>query len=136
MYLLDTNVLSEFRRPERADPKVTHWAQGQFLDDFYVSTITILELEIGCLRLERRDPKQGRHLRHWIENAVLARYQTRILPFDIAMARECARQHVPDPKPERDAMLAATAVILGLTLVTRNTKDFEGTGVRLINPWL
>lgn len=136
MYLLDTNVLSEFRRPEKSDPKVIDWAKGQFLEELYVSAITILELETGCLRLERRDPIQGMRLRQWLETAVLARYQDRILPFDMRMARECARQQVPDPKPDRDAMLAATAIIQGFALVTRNTKDFERTGAKLINPWL
>lgn len=136
MYLLDTNVLSELRRPDRAHPNVTNWAAGAFLNDLFLSSITILELEMGCLQMERRDPLQGRLLRKWLQISVLVRYNGRILPVDTRVAQTCARLHVPNPKPERDAMIAATAIEYNFTLITRNTADFQATGVRLLNPWL
>jgi toxin FitB len=136
MYLLDTNVLSELRRPTQAHANVVAWAKGQFLEELYLSAVTILEIEMGCLQMQRRDSRQGDVLRQWIETSVLARYHRRILSIDTMIARECARLHVPDPQPERDALIAATALAHGLTLVTRNTKDFKRTGVKVINPWL
>jgi toxin FitB len=136
MFLLDTNVISELRREQLAHPNVALWAGSKFADDLFLSAITIMEIELGCLRLERRDPRQGKALRDWLENYVLDHFQGRILSIDTAIARQCARLHVPDPKPERDSMIAATALVHEITLVTRNTKDFARTGARIINPWL
>jgi toxin FitB len=136
MYLLDTNVVSELRRVTLGHPNVLKWAKGIDQDDFFVSAITIMELEIGCLRLERRDAIQGRLLRDWLQNVVLEQFESRVLPVDLYVAQQTALLHVPDPKPERDAFIAATSIIHDLTLVTRNTKDFARTGVRLLNPWL
>lgn len=136
MYLLDTNVVSELRKARRADAVVRAWAEETPTGLFWLSTITLLELEIGVLRMERRDAAQGALLRRWLENWVLVRFGERMLSVDIAAAREGARLHVPDPRPERDALIAATALVHGLTLVTRNTADFEPMGVSLLNPWL
>ncbi len=137
MYLLDTNLVSELRkaRTGKADPGVVSWAAGVSADDLYVSVITILELELGVQLRERRDPAQGALLRAWLEQQVIAGFADRVLPIDLAIARRCAGLQVPDPRPDRDALIAATALVLGLTVVTRNVRDFEGTGVALCNPW-
>jgi predicted nucleic acid-binding protein len=94
-----------------------------------------MELETGILRLERRDPRQGTALRTWLENAVLTAFNGRLLPVDIAVAQRCAALHAPDPRNDRDALIVATALVHGMTVVTRNTGDFEPTGVTLLNPW-
>ena len=95
-----------------------------------------MEIELGVLRMERRDKRQGAELRIWLEAQVLPDFSGRILPLEIAVARQCASLHVPDPMPERDAMIAATALVHGMTLVTRNVGDFQRAKVRLFNPWL
>ena len=135
MYLLDTNVISELRKGAHADAVVRAWAENAPANSFWLSTITVLELEIGVLRIERRDAAQGALLRQWLENWVLSRFSERTLDVDVAIARRCASLHVPDPRPERDALIAATALTHGLTMVTRNLVDFEPMGVALINPW-
>lgn len=133
-YLLDTNVHSELRRDDRADPTVRNWAMTCKPDDFLLSAITILEMELGVLRLARRDPKQAQPLRAWIQKT-LGDFAGRIVVIDAAVAVRCAALHVPNPKPDRDAYIAATALVHDLTVITRNTQDFAGTGVRLFNPW-
>ncbi|MBK6975117.1 MAG: type II toxin-antitoxin system VapC family toxin [Sterolibacteriaceae bacterium] len=135
MFLLDTNVVSELRRPDRADPGVLAWASATPLASFFLSSVTVLELELGVLLLERRDATQGAVLRTWIDDQVLPRFEGRILAIDTAVARRCARLHVPDPRAERDALIAATALVHGMTVVTGNALDFEATGVALFNPW-
>ena len=134
-YLLDTNVVSELRRPETANPDVKAFAAAHSAEQFFLSAISVLELETGVLRVERRDARRGERLRRWLERKVLLPFDGRILPFDAEAARCWARLHVPDRLPERDAMIAATALVRGLVVVTRNPKDFEATGVRLLNPW-
>lgn len=101
----------------------------------YISAITAMELELGILRVERRDAAQGEKLRTWMRTRVLPEFVERTLPIDAAVALRCARLHVPDPRSERDAYIAATALVHGMTVVTRNLADFEPTGVRLLNPW-
>ena len=137
MFLLETNVVSELRkiRLGKSDPRVATWADSVDAGNLYVSAITILELEIGILRLERKDAKQGEILRNWLTTLVIPEFRGRIFPIDTVIAQRCARLHVPDPRAERDALMAATALVHGLTLVTRNTADFETTGARLLNPW-
>lgn len=136
MYLLDTNVVSELRKAARADASVRAWAENTAAGSSWLSTITALELEIGVLRMERRDVAQGAQLRRWLEDWVLTRFKERMLDVDVTVAREGARLRVPDPRPERDALIGATALTHGLTLVTRNVGDFEPMGVALLNPWL
>lgn len=136
MYLLDTNVVSELRKAAHADATVRVWAENISAGSFWLSTITVLELEIRVLRMERRDVAQGARLRRWLEDWVLARFKARMLDVDVTIAREGARMQVPDPRPERDALIGATALTHGLTLVTRNVGDFEPMGVALLNPWL
>lgn len=137
MYLLDTNVVSELRRAKagKADPYVTAWALSVPVVSLFLSAITVLELELGVLLMERRDPAQGAVLRIWLEQQVLPAFSGRILAVDTAIARRCARLHVPDPRSERDALIAATALIHGLIVVTRNVTDFQPTGVGTLDPW-
>ena len=135
MYLLDTNVVSALRRPEKADPALRQWADSVPLELFYLSVITILEIEIGAGLVARRDKAQGDILRRWIEDHTLPAFEGRILAIDTAIARQCARLHIPDPRPDRDAMIAATALVHGLTVATRNDADFAPMRVPLLNPW-
>jgi predicted nucleic acid-binding protein len=101
----------------------------------FMSVIGVQEIEIGVLLAERRDPPQGRMLRRWLEEHVLHAFADRLLPVDTSVARRSAALHVPNPRPVRDALMAATALVHGLTIVTRNVPDFRGTGVALLNPW-
>ena len=135
MFLLDTNALSELRRRDRTDPKVAEWADDIHPSDLFLSVITILEIEAGTLLLERRDKAQGAVLRAWIDKKVLPTFEGRILPVDTAIALRCARLHVPNPRAERDALIAATALVHNLKLATRNVADFAPMGVDLLNPW-
>ena len=137
MFVLDTNVVSELRKINsgKADRHVAQWADDVDAGSLYISAITILELEIGILQTERRDPAQGATLRTWLEKSVLPEFEGRIFPVDTAVAQRCARLHVPDPRAERDALIAATALVHGMIVVTRNVADFAATGVSLQNPW-
>jgi toxin FitB len=137
MFLLDTNVVSELRkvRLDKADINVAKWADSLDAASLYLSAITIMELETGVLQIERRDTRQGQVLRTWLDNYVLLEFTGRVLSVDTAVAQRCARLHVPDPRAERDALIAATALVHGMTVVTRNVDDFEATGVPLLNPW-
>ena len=101
----------------------------------FISSITILELQLGALQLAHRDPAAGRVIREWVERTVIERFRDRILAVDLAVALKCAELHVPDPKSERDALIAATALVHNLVVVTRNTTDFTRTGVRMLDPW-
>jgi toxin FitB len=136
MFLLDTNVISELRRPERADANVRMWASVTPAESHWISVVTVLELERGTLLMERRDALQGAILRRWLEHEVLRSHTVRLLTVDAVIARACAKLHVPDPRPERDALISATALVHGLTVVTRNTANFAPMGVALFNPWL
>jgi toxin FitB len=135
MFLLDTNVVSELRRPKMANSNVVAWAGSIPAARFFLSAISILEIELGALQVARRDAAQGTVLRTWIDDQVLPRFDGRILAVDTAVAQRCARLHVPDRHSERDALIAATAIVHGLTVVTRNVADFEPIGVVLLNPW-
>jgi hypothetical protein len=137
MYLLDTNLVSELRkvRSGKADPGVAAWADGVDASSLFLSSITLHELELGVLLAERRDPTQGALLRHWLQQAVVPAFAGRILAVDAAVALRSAALHVPDPKPFRDGLIAATALVHSLVVVTRNLADFEATGVPLLNPW-
>jgi hypothetical protein len=135
MYLLDTNVISELRKAGKADPRVVAWAKIVSPASLYLSAISILELELGVLLMERRDPMQGTILRSWIDDHVLPAFTGRILAIDTAVAQCCAALHVPNPRSDRDALIAASALTHRMTVVTRNIADFQETGVPLINPW-
>lgn len=137
MYVLDTNVVSELRkiRAGKADSNVAAWTESVDAAELYVSAITIMELELGVLSIERSDATQGALLRAWLEQHVLPEFSGRTLPVDTAVALRCARLHVPNKRGERDALIAATALVHGMTVVTRNVADFQPTGVAIINPW-
>jgi toxin FitB len=136
MFLLDTNVISELRRKGKADPKVLAWSNSVHPEDLFVSAVTLLELEMGMLMKARNDPVAGQALNKWIRERVLPSFDGRIMPIDAEVALRCAALHARNPKSERDALIAATALVHNLTVVTRNTPDFNGTGTALLNPWL
>ena len=135
MYLLDTNVVSEMRRRTRMAPAVAAWAAQVPPMDLYLSVLSVMELETGAPLVARRDPAQGHLLIDWIERNVLRAFDGRILPVDLAAVRRCAALHVPDPRPVKDALIAATAASHRLSVVTRNVRDFDGLGVPVLNPW-
>jgi len=138
MFLLDTNVVSELRKAGdgKADASVVAWVSGLDASAFYLSVVTLMELDLGIRLIERRDPLQGAKLRAWMDNRVLPEFSERTMPVDMAVALRCAPLHVPDPRPERDAFIAATALVHGMTIVTRNVADFAPLGVDLVNPWI
>ena len=135
MYLLDTNVVSELRKAKRAHRSVLTWAQSLPASSLYLSVISILELEIGVLLIERRDQKQGKILRAWMDTHVLPAFAGRILAIDTAVAQRCAALHVPDPRSHRDALIGTTALVHGMTVVTRNVSLFQPMGIAVLNPW-
>jgi predicted nucleic acid-binding protein len=135
MYLLDTNVVSELRKGKRADANVRRWARPIPASSLYISVISVLELEIGILLVERRDRKQGVILRAWMDGHVLPTFTSRILVIDAAVARRCAALHVPNPQSDRDALIAATALIHSMMVATRNVDHFQPAGVAVVNPW-
>ena len=135
MFLLDTNVISELRRLDKAHRNVVAWANAQAAASFFISAISIFEIELGALLIARKDAAQGNALRAWIDHQILPRFEGRILAIDATVAQRCARLHVPNPRADRDALIAATALVHNLSVVTRNEADFASTGVALINPW-
>lgn len=137
MNLLDTNVVSELRkiRAGKADLNVATWASRVPPTQCFLSVITLQELEIGVRLIERKDKRKSKLLRTWLDQHVLAEFAERLLDVNSVIARISAELHVPNPKPFRDSLIAATAHIHSLTLVTRNTSDFNTSGISLINPW-
>jgi predicted nucleic acid-binding protein len=135
MYILDTNVISELRKAKKTHPNVKKWAERVPSASLYISVISVLELEIGILLVDRRDNQQGAILRAWMDRHVLPTFSGRILAIDTDVVRRCATLHVPNPRSDRDALIAATALVHGLTVVTRNVPDFERTGVGILNLW-
>lgn len=138
MYLLDTNVISELRKAgsNRANTNVIKWAKDKPTTSLFISVITVFEIEMGVLLIERKDPKQAAIYRTWLNSHVLKAFSDRVLPFDTSVALKCAQLHVPNPKSERDGMIASTSIIHGLTLVTRNEKDFKHMDIEVVNPWV
>jgi predicted nucleic acid-binding protein len=137
MLLLDTNVISELRkvRDGRTNPLFIAWAKTLDWSDLYLSVITLYELELGVGRLEEYDTVQGKILRTWLGESVLKRFESHILPVNEAVATRSAQLQIPRTRQVEDTLIAATAYVYNLRVVTRNVSDFEGTGVRIINPW-
>jgi toxin FitB len=134
MYLVDTNVISELRKRHRAEPAVIRWFRETPEALMMISVVTVAELEAGVQQLERRDAVQGALIRRWVDG-VMREFGDRCVSIEVAAGRICGGLHVPDPRPERDAWIAATALARGLTVVTRNTRDFLPMGVKVLNPW-
>ncbi len=137
MYLLDTNVISEFRKAAggKADRHVAAWASSVPSESMFLSAVCLLEMELGTLLMERRDARQGAILRSWMGDHVLPAFAGRILVVDTPVALRGAALQVPNPRSYRDALIAATALVHGMTVVTRNVKDFAATGVSILDPW-
>jgi toxin FitB len=130
-------VLSELRKvgDGKADPNVTAWISAQDSRDLYVSVITILELARGILSIQRRDNDQGSRLRPWMDSRVRPEFAGRMISIDEVIATRCAHLHIPDRRNEADALIAATAIVHRLVVVTRTIQDFQGTGAVLVDPW-
>jgi len=137
MYVLDTNILSELRprRNRESDPRVIAWARSVSPSSLYLSVICIFELQMGILQKQRTDQAQASVLRSWLTDYVMRSFSDRILPVDTAVALRCAALHVPDPFSYRDSLIAATALVHSMTVVTRNVSHFARSGVKVLNPW-
>ena len=133
-FLLDTNVISELRKGQRADLNVTSWFAQIADEEIFLSVVTIGEIRRGVESVRRRDPDAAASLDRWLARLSEA-HGERILPVDRTIAEEWGRMNVPNPLPVIDGLLAATARVLGLTLVTRNVADVEATGVELLDPF-
>ena len=133
-YLLDTNVISELRKGKRCDPRLADWFAGVVEDDIFLSVLTIGELRKGIEQIQRRDQKSASALNRWL-GRLIDSFQDKILPVDRAIAEEWGRMNVPGPLPVIDSLLAATAKLHDLSLVTRNIKDIARTGVTCLNPF-
>ena len=133
-YLVDTNVLSEARKP-RGDVGVKEWWRLQAVESLAISVITVLEIDVGIRRLRRHDPDSAAVLQRWLDERVMVAFRGRVLPFDLECSWRTAPLHVPDPAPEHDAIIAGTALAHGLVVVSRNVDDFARLGVEVVNPW-
>jgi predicted nucleic acid-binding protein len=133
-YLVDTNVISELRKGERADPAVQAWFASVADEEIFLSVLTVGEIRQGVEWIRRRDPAAATALDRWLDR-VVDMHRDRLVPVDRLVAEEWGRMNVPDPLPVIDGLLAATAKITGLTLATRNVADVERTGVDLVNPF-
>jgi len=135
MFLVDTNVVSELRNYPRANPNVRAWEKSVNPASMFFSVICLFELELGTRQIEQRDPRQGKALRVWLDQQILPAFDGRIIAVDIEIVRVCAAINVPDRRPFRDSLIAATALVHGMTVVTRNVADFSPAGVPVLNPW-
>ena len=133
-YVLDTNVVSALRKPDR-NPEVRAWALPIPPAELFVAANTIAEVERGVMAKERTDPAQGDVLRRWFEDRLLPTFDSRVLPFDLPAARILAAYRVPEHAPYADAVIAAVAESADKIVVTRNTRHFEPLGVRCLDPW-
>jgi predicted nucleic acid-binding protein len=133
-FLADTNVLSELRKRTRADERVRAWTAAHGWSAIHTSWIAIAEMKRGAALVARRDPAQAAMLEKWISE-VLDHLGDRVLPVERSVAEAWAHLMVPNPRPAMDALIAATAQVHGLTLATRNVRDFAGSGISLVDPW-
>ena len=132
--LVDTNILSELRKGKRCDARVAKWVDSVAPESLFTSVLVIGEIRRGIERVRRNDAQQARALARWLERVRLA-FAGRILDVTEQVAEEWGRLDGPDPRPAIDGLLAATAKVNGLTLVTRNATDFESAGVAVLNPF-
>ena len=135
MYLFDTNVVKAMRFLTRQPLPFRAWAESVTFEHCYLSVISRMESEVGALRLGRRAPASAVRLRQWIEHEVEPTFAGRVLSVDERVAVACAPFHVPDPSPDRDALIGATAMVHDLTMVTRNARDFARFPLRVVDPW-
>ena len=135
MFLLDTNVVSELRKASRCDPRVAAWQARQSAAACFLSAVTVMEIRLGIELARRNDAKKALVLEEWLEQRVKKAFDGRILPVDVPIAEKCALLHAERPRPFRDGLILATAAAHGLTVVTRNTKDFLGGAVPVVDPW-
>jgi predicted nucleic acid-binding protein len=137
IYLLDTNVLSELRKaPMQMNARVKAWVSAQGVETLYISVVSVLEIRRGIHKLEQRgDSAQAKIFHTWLARRVLPAYANRILGINPDVALRAAILPWPNPDDYRDALIAGTALVHGATVVTRNTKHFESSGAKLINPW-
>ncbi|WP_295452717.1 type II toxin-antitoxin system VapC family toxin [uncultured Thiodictyon sp.] len=133
-FLIDTNVISELRKGKKANAKVRQWFESTDESDIYLSALTLGEIRNGVERLRRRDPASAAVLESWLGQLVESTTD-RVLPVTPEIADRWGRLGVPDPLPVIDSLLAATALVHGLILVTRNVSDVERTGVSVFNPF-
>jgi predicted nucleic acid-binding protein len=133
-YLIDTNVISELRKGERADPNAAAWFAALADEEIFLSVLTLGEIRRGIESVRRRDPDGAAALDRWLAS-LAERHADRVLPVDRSVAEEWGRLGVPDPVPVVDGLLAATARVAGITLATRNVADIERTGVDCVNPF-
>jgi predicted nucleic acid-binding protein len=136
MYLLKTNTVFELRKamPRKAHPNVKNWFDLIDGSEAFISVITLQELEIGTLLMERKDASQGKILRTWVEEYVKPIFKNNTLTVTEDVAITSARHYIPNPKPTRDALIAATAEVFKLKIVTRNVADFEYSSAKILNP--
>lgn len=133
-YLIDTNVISELRKRERANPLVVDWFRSRQPQEIFLSVLTLGELRHGVERVRRRDPNTALALGRWLDS-ILERFGDRILDVDRAVAERWGRIGIPDPLPDVDALIAATALVHDLVVVTRNVKHIATSGVQYFNPF-
>lgn len=134
-FLLDTNVLSEIRKGRNGNDGVRRWASSEDEAHFALSVISIKEIEYGILSKLRSDPDQSIIFRLWLDHHLLPRYADRILDVNVEVAQRAAAFDVPDPRPVADGLIAATAIVHNLTVVTGNVRHFRPMGVPLLNPF-
>jgi predicted nucleic acid-binding protein len=135
LFLLDTNVISAARRPERQEPAFQHFMREFDVEDAFLSSVTIMEIRFGIQREQRKDPDFASDLEKWLKEIVLTNFASRIIPFGLDIAIRAGALPTTDRRPTADAMIAATAMEHGLQVVTRNVAHFEPLGVACVDPW-
>lgn len=133
-FLIDTNIISEVRKGDRCNPAVAAWWAGVAEDDLWLSVLVLWEIRKGVELARRRDPEKAAALEAWLEK-VVSGFRDHFLPVDATVAEEWGRLNAVRPVPVIDALLAATAKVNGLTLVTRNGSNVAGLGVDVLNPF-
>jgi predicted nucleic acid-binding protein len=134
-FLLDTNVISELRKRARRDRNVDDWRSNIADREAFVSAVTMMEIRRGILSLRSRDPAQAGVLQEWYETKLKPIFRGNVLSVDLEVAEYCSVLMNRRPRALADALIAATAYVGGLTLATRNVRDFRDCGVDIVDPW-